>query len=412
MILAFITSLLTQEVDQINVEQYESLEDCLFQELVDRFEQATGNSRALYTEPPVVDMDPITISIDYIAIRHVELMGQTSTQFSIHGEMRLLWTDPRLKFDGKEWKMDSFILHEDHHIWSPKLVDESYTGICKAADGCWNERHRTTLISDGTVVAVYSFRYPSYCVVDYLRFPEEKNNCCLFFSAEDDPHYIKFEITTKSKTVLDRTVPIKPNDVYAMSHENSAWTVEGRTIDTVKVGGFRPELLRICVHAVKKMGTLRTAIRFPITIATMVMLVSPLFGDLRTQIFVKLFTLFLQTISFIYLCAMAPTLFVLTWISMILSLLALALCRIRRTVPPSHKIFLVAKMINRVVCCVDPDPSIPYQRNFDDTPSQRNVDSPGPDYTIEWQHIYIAANNLFSFIAFIVFVFIAILEIF
>lgn len=61
---------------------------------------------------------------------------------------------------------------------------------------------------------------------------------------------------------------------------------------------------------------------------------------------------------------------------------------------------------------LDPDPSIPYQRDFGDSTSQRNLENPGPDYTIEWQHIYIATNNLFSFIAFVVFVFIAIFEIF
>ncbi|VDD91164.1 unnamed protein product [Enterobius vermicularis] len=293
--------------------------------------------------------------------------------------------------------------------------------MCKASEGCWSERQRTTLLSDGTVAAVYSFRYPSYCIVDYHRFPEEKNDCCLFFTAEEEPQYLLFDVTAKSKTVLDRLVPVKSSDaVLSISHENSAWTVEVKKEVFKTVGGFRPQLLRICVHAVKRMGTLRTAIRFPITIATMVMLVSPLFGDLRTQIFVKLFTLFLQTISFIYLCAMAPTngfegtkpriytffetLFVLTWVSMILSLLALALCRIRRTIPPSHKLFLVAKMVNRIVCCVGED--------FGDSTSQRNLENPGPDYTIEWQHIYIATNNLFSFIAFVVFVFIAIFEIF
>jgi hypothetical protein len=36
------------------------------------------------------------------------------------------------------------------------------------------------------------------------------------------------------------------------------------------------------------------------------MLVSPLFGDLRTQAFVKLLTLTLQTMCFLFLCSIAP----------------------------------------------------------------------------------------------------------
>lgn len=74
----------------------------------------------------------------------------------------------------------------------------------------------------------------------------------------------------------------------------------------MKIGGIRAQLLRICVHAEKRMGTLRMALRLPVTIATMLMLVSPLFGDLRTQVLVKLVTLLLQTLCFLFLCSIAP----------------------------------------------------------------------------------------------------------
>lgn len=38
----------------------------------------------------------------------------------------------------------------------------------------------------------------------------------------------------------------------------------------------------------------------------MLMLAAPLFGDLKAQIYVKLFTLTLQTICFLFLCSIAP----------------------------------------------------------------------------------------------------------
>lgn len=77
-------------------------------------------------------------------------------------------------------------------------------------------------------------------------------------------------------------------------------------MDVVKIFGYRTQRLRLCVHAKKEMSTLKIALRIPVTIATMLMLVSPLFGDLRTQSFVKLFTLTLQTICFLFLCSIAP----------------------------------------------------------------------------------------------------------
>ena len=63
----------------------------------------------------------------------------------------------------------------------------------------------------------------------------------------------------------------------------------------------------------------------------------------------------------------------------------------------------------RICSFTEPEPSVPYRRQIDDTP-QTNFDTPAPDYTAEWQHIYLAANNLFSFIAFLVFAFVAIID--
>uniref|UniRef100_A0A183U5P7 Neur_chan_memb domain-containing protein n=2 Tax=Toxocara canis TaxID=6265 RepID=A0A183U5P7_TOXCA len=202
--------------------------------------------------------------------------------------------------------------------------------------------------------------------------------------------------------------------------------LQQRTIDVVKIGGIRAQLLRICVHAEKRMGTLRMALRLPVTIATMLMLVSPLFGDLRTQVFVKLVTLLLQTLCFLFLCSIAPengfagtkpkiytffeTVFVLTLLSVVITMVAMALSRVRRTVPPSHNVFLTAKMINRFVCCIEPEPGTSYQRHVDET-AQTNFGTPQPDYTMEWRHIYIAANNLFSGVSFTIFVFVAAFDI-
>lgn len=77
-------------------------------------------------------------------------------------------------------------------------------------------------------------------------------------------------------------------------------------IDVATLGERRSEFLRLCVAAKKEMSTLRMALRIPVTMATMLMLVSPLFGELRAQALLKLFTLTLQTICFLFLCSIAP----------------------------------------------------------------------------------------------------------
>ncbi|OZC07085.1 hypothetical protein X798_05890, partial [Onchocerca flexuosa] len=252
-------------------------------------------------------------------------------------------------------------------------------------------------------------------------YPEEENDCCLFFSIDDFNfnQKIHFEVKAESKTAVSQIVKMEKisDELISPTDEYSAWMLEHRTVAITKIGGPDFEFLHVCIHARKQMSTLRIALRLPISITTMLMLLSPLFGHLITQIYVKLFTFSLQTISFIFLCSIAPendtffeTVVILTVISTMINMIAIALSRVRRTVPPRHDVYLASKVINRLVCCIEPDPTASYFRHFDDS-SQTNFENAQPDYTIEWRHIYIAVNNLFSAFAFIVFMIVAIFEI-
>ncbi|CAK5111409.1 unnamed protein product [Meloidogyne enterolobii] len=94
----------------------------------------------------------------------------------------------------------------------------------------------------------------------------------------------------------------------------------------------------------------------------------------------------------------------------------LALSRMKRTVPATHSVYLGAKMLNHFLCCIEPDPATSYQRHLeDDTTSTRDMPNHGQalqnDYSMEWRHIYIAINNLFSGLCFSLFCFIVIFDI-
>lgn len=69
--------------------------------------------------------------------------------------------------------------------------------------------------------------------------------------------------------------------------------------------------------------------------------------------------------------------------------------------------FNIKKNIKYVL---EPEPGTSYQRHVDETP-QTNFQTSQPDYTLEWRHIYIAANNLFSGVSFTIFVFVAAFDI-
>ncbi|KAE9420064.1 hypothetical protein Angca_000445, partial [Angiostrongylus cantonensis] len=160
------------------------------------------------------------------------------------------------------------------------------------------------------------------------------------------------------------------------------------TVDVTHLAAIHSlEVLKVCVHAEKKMSTIRMALKIPITIATLIMLVSPLFGDLRTQVYIKLFIFSIQTICFLYLCSISPPngfagtrpklytyyelLFIVSSTSLLMTLVCVALSRVKRTIAPTHRFYLAAKLVNRLLCCIEPDQATTYQRYIDDTNGQR-----------------------------------------
>ncbi|KAE9548370.1 hypothetical protein FO519_008422 [Halicephalobus sp. NKZ332] len=295
--------------------------------------------------------------------------------------MSISWSDTRLKWNQTEWKTESFLLHNNHHIWTPLFTDDSVFRSCSPMEGCISSVNEVEVFSDGKVKAQLTFRYPSFCGINFYDYPEETNDCCLLLSIMESERKIEFILDTKIKEEIDKAVAItdvenRPTQTIFKNIANSAWKVENRVLDVVKTGGIRSQMLKLCIHAKKDMATLKVALRIPATIATLLMLASPLFGDLRTQVFVK----------------------------------------VKRTVPPSHNLYLMAKLINRFVCCTEPDPATSYSRYLEDsrenggTMEEQRPDS-AVDHTMEWRHLYIAANNLLAGISFSIFCMVVIFDI-
>ncbi|CAJ0581673.1 unnamed protein product, partial [Mesorhabditis spiculigera] len=421
------------------VKQIGDLEDCLYYYLIDKEYEKSNEFNSLIHRAPPTDGDEKTgrvlrVEIEDILIHRVQLKPQSTYQFRIEGDIYLNWLDTRLTWDLSEWHIEQFTLHDTHHIWSPKLKD---FGRC-ADDplACITTLADVDLLSDGRVYARLHFSYDSYCSVDYSRYPEEENNCCVFFSGFEQEVTLAFDVLPKTNHEMEHAVGAAPpatrhliDSVYAMEEDHTAWVVDSRTITShsvivpipksemrntgvVKVAPFAAlEMLRVCVHAEKKMSTVAFALRLPVTIATLIMLVSPLFGELKTQAWVKLLTLCLQTACFLFLVSIAPPngfagakpkiyvfyefLFTITFLSILVTVSMMAVSRVKRTVPPTHRVYLFAKVINRLICCIEPEPGASYQRHLDESEGRGgNLASNDPEYTQDWRHIYLAINNL------------------
>uniref|UniRef100_A0A914DTX8 Neurotransmitter-gated ion-channel ligand-binding domain-containing protein n=1 Tax=Acrobeloides nanus TaxID=290746 RepID=A0A914DTX8_9BILA len=378
--------------EKISDSKVATLENCLYYYLVDREAKISDFGHNLFLQPP--GETNIKVKIVKFLVHQVDLQEKSSSTFHIHGDLYIKWNDSRLKWNSTEWKFvgkgngTSFALHDLHNIWTPSFTDESY---CSIKEGCMSAIDDIEISSDGDVSARLTFRYPAYCSIDYYRYPEETNDCCLFLSYAETERTTEFDVSTEYKKEINKPVAITKVEkditdqkTILMNVETSVWKAQDQTIDTVKIAGWRTEFLRLCVHSRKEMSTLKVALRIPVTIATM------LIKWVRWN----------QTKNF--------------FLSVVVTLVALGLSRLKRNVPPSHTLYLAAKLVNRYVCCVEPETSTSYQRYIDDTCTEggrQTSSTDAPDYTTEWRHIYIAFNNLFSGLSFTLFIFTIIFDI-
>nr|CDJ92815.1 Protein ACR-6 [Haemonchus contortus] len=387
------------------------LEACVYTYLTEMEKKFNHDPNSFHADPP--PEPKLVIQVDDVAIRHVQLSPGSSYQFQIYGDIYLSWEDTRLHWDSAEWKVDNFYIHDTHKIWSPNLIDHS---ICTDITVCASELTDVEIMSEGRAYARLAFRYSAYCTIDYSRFPEDENHCCIFFTAFETDREVKFDVASDRTKKVNR--PVAMQNLYdrvkglsTLADEHSAWVVDEHTVEITHLAGIQSlEVLKVCVHAEKKMSTIRMALKIPITIATLIMLVSPLFGDLRTQVYIKLFILSLQTICFIYLCSISPPngfsgtrpklysyyelIFAMSSFSLLMTLACVALSRVKRTIAPTHRFYLAAKLVNRVVCCIEPDQATSYHRYLEDADNQRTSNE--PDATMEWRHVYLAVNNTVS----------------
>ncbi|CAI4224149.1 unnamed protein product [Auanema sp. JU1783] len=403
---------LTHLTEFMDLDKGEELADCLYYYLLNTDFEKTSELRSLHETPPPEHV--INITIDEVLVRTVELAAGSSYQFNIYGKIYMDWPDSRLKWDEDSWHLPSMYLADHHRIWTPHLVD---TAICPDETLCRLQYKDINVMSDGLVSVTAEFRHAAFCEVDFAKYPEEENNCCIFFTAFEPRKSIHFLNSEELPVKPIRPVVMQQNEkkfeeINRQTKDHSAWILTEHTVSVIHLSTIESsQVLKICTHAQKKMSTIRVALRLPVTIATLLMLVSPLFGDLRTQSFVKIVTLTLQTLCFLYLCSIAPpngfagvkpkiyrfyeSVFAMTALSMVITVGCMALSRARRTVPPTHRLYLAAKLVNRTLCCIEPDQLAHYLRYVNDNENQGPSDST-PDYTQDWRHIYLAVNNLSS----------------
>uniref|UniRef100_A0AC35U035 Neur_chan_LBD domain-containing protein n=1 Tax=Rhabditophanes sp. KR3021 TaxID=114890 RepID=A0AC35U035_9BILA len=412
------------EIDKVTYQTIKRIEHCIYLDILNRNKKdVEANGAQELINPP--DFDALPISIEDFNVYSVDMSPKSTNQFNIVAEIQVSWNDSRLVWREDEWKVKNFILHDNHDIWAPHFYD---TLLCGRNDDCLSKMNDVSIRHDGIATGRLTFKSPSICSIDFYRYPEETNDCCIVLSPNNTflltYHY---EINTKKKDTIDKKVlvlsPLNGTGQFGKIYEGSSWNVQSKRIDVVGTGRSNDESLRLCITAQKKMTTLSVALELPVTVAALLVLVAPLFGDLKSQVYIKLIALCIQTICFLFLCSIAPEdgfqgmkpkiykyyefLFYLTFFNILVGLCFLAAFRIPKKYPPSHNCLLVSKMINKIMSCGESDPTDSYERQFNEFPDgslpPQITATDAPSYKKDWAQVYLAGNYAFSFFSFILF---------
>ncbi|VDL77310.1 unnamed protein product [Nippostrongylus brasiliensis] len=108
---------------------------------------------------------------------------------------------------------------------------ETSTCICTDIAACSSELTDVEILSEGRAYARLAFRYSAYCKIDYSRFPEDQNDCCIYFTAFETDREVAFNVESDKTKKVNR--PVSVQNLYDRGHglstladEHSAWVVD------------------------------------------------------------------------------------------------------------------------------------------------------------------------------------------
>uniref|UniRef100_A0A915J9N4 Neurotransmitter-gated ion-channel transmembrane domain-containing protein n=1 Tax=Romanomermis culicivorax TaxID=13658 RepID=A0A915J9N4_ROMCU len=177
----------------------------------------------------------------------------------------------------------------------------------------------------------------------------------------------------------------------------------------------------MCVQATRFSKTLKMQLSIPMAISGILVVVAPLFGTMQTQIFVKMFSLVMQLICFQFLISMTPTAgmgnempkiysfyevtFVVTFISLLATVILKALSRNERIIPPAHNLYLLARTFNTYVCCSNQknENQVWKIENLSSSKDQNGGVSVDQESN-QWLEMFVAVNNAISLLLVVIYV--------
>ncbi|KAF1764490.1 hypothetical protein GCK72_004438 [Caenorhabditis remanei] len=237
------------------------------------------------------------------------------------------------------------------------------------------------------------------CTIDYTEYPNDRKHCCFNLQSTLYKRYVKFIMEHGDGHEMLNTKNIRTN-----WHVDPSWTW---IMKLNQDNDNRAERLEVCVGVVRKSSTLAVELTLPVLISALILLLAPFFGKFNQQIYVKMFALLLQFMSFQFLSEKTPQLgfgdnipkiyifyaftIGMTVLSLIATVMISAMSRVKRKVPPAHRYTLLASLLNANLCCGSEE-----EPTTDGTSSK--------DATSDWLQVHSALNNISSILLIFIYI--------
>lgn len=385
------------DIEDVAHHKYQVLEECLFYKLTSEADRMQDKSNALMMLPPTVAAGE-TLEVQVLDGSITEMwMNEVFKEMNINGFLKLSWKDRRLRWNPEEWKTENLRLKSMGRLWSPDINSDKLQTGSQSTD--FVNYHDIQSNYNGNVTARLEFRMKAQCVIDYTEYPNDRKHCCFNLQSTLYKRYVKFIMEHGDGHEMLNTKDIRTN-----WHVDPTWTW---IMKLNQENDNRAERLEVCVGVVRKSSTLAVELTLPVLISALILLLAPFFGKFNQQIYVKMFALLLQFMSFQFLSEKTPQLgfgdnipkiyifyaftIGMTVLSLIATVMISAMSRVKRKVPPAHRYTLLASLLNANLCCGSEE-----EPTTDGTSSK--------DATSDWLQIHSALNNLSSILLIFIYI--------
>ncbi len=149
--------------------------------------------------------------------------------------------------------------------------------------------------SDGNVTAhMNAYFFESNCRANMRNYPSEDHSCCFYVSPYKQD-YVELQIGNKYGDIH----PAVSTGIWKVFQ----FTTEVEEVDSNE----KYQRAKICFKARVESKTMKLELELPVAVCAIVILIAPLFGNMKKQLVVKLFALLLQFLCFHYLADLTPS---------------------------------------------------------------------------------------------------------